>query len=79
MNPDSPKVYYRKKCPLSLPNAPEVDYKDLKLLHRYISDRGKIMPSRITSVSRKKQKELACAIKRARFLALLPYVRHTRG
>ena len=54
-------------------NAPRIDYKDVKLLQRYISERGKIVPSRITAVSAKKQRELARAIKRARFLALLPY------
>jgi small subunit ribosomal protein S18 len=55
-------------------NAPKIDYKDVKLLQRYVSERGKIVPSRITAVSAKKQRELAKAIKRARFLALLPYV-----
>jgi small subunit ribosomal protein S18 len=64
----------RKTCPFSSPNAPQIDYKDVKLLGRFISERGKIVPSRITAVSTKKQRELARAIKRARFLALLPYV-----
>jgi len=64
----------RKSCPFSGPNAPKIDYKDVKLLQRFISERGKIVPSRITAVSTKKQRELAQAIKRARFLALLPYV-----
>jgi small subunit ribosomal protein S18 len=64
----------RKTCPFSGPNAPQIDYKDVKLLGRFISERGKIVPSRITAVSTKKQRELAQAIKRARFLALLPYV-----
>ena len=64
----------RKVCPFSGPNAPKIDYKDVKLLPRYVSERGKIVPSRITAVSAKKQRELAQAIKRARFLALLPYV-----
>ena len=64
----------RKTCPFSGPNAPKIDYKDMKLLSRYISERGKIVPSRITAVSAKKQRELAQAIKRARFLGLLPYV-----
>ena len=63
----------RKTCPFSGDNAPKIDYKDVKLLQRYISERGKIVPSRITAVSSKKQRELARAIKRARFLALLPY------
>jgi small subunit ribosomal protein S18 len=64
----------RKTCPFSGANAPKIDYKDGKLLSRFISERGKIVPSRITAVSAKKQRELATAIKRARFLALLPYV-----
>lgn len=64
----------RKTCPFSGPHAPAIDYKDVKLLGRFISERGKIVPSRITAVSTKKQRELARAIKRARFLALLPYV-----
>ncbi|WP_332060366.1 30S ribosomal protein S18 [Bartonella sp. CB74] len=64
----------RKTCPFSSANAPKIDYKDVKLLQRYISERGKIVPSRITAISQKKQRELANAIKRARFLGLLPYV-----
>ena len=66
----------RKTCPFSGRNAPKIDYKDVKLLSRYISERGKIVPSRISAVSAKKQRELARAIKRARFLALLPYGSH---
>ena len=70
------KVFFRrrKSCPLTGPNAPVVDYKDVKLLGRFISERGKILPSRITAVSAKKQRALSQAIKRARNLALLPYV-----
>ena len=64
----------RKVCPFSGENAPAIDYKDVKLLQRYISEKGKIVPARITAVSAKKQRELANAIKRARHLALLPYV-----
>ncbi|MDA0239684.1 MAG: 30S ribosomal protein S18 [Proteobacteria bacterium] len=64
----------RKTCPFTGANAPKIDYKDTKLLGRYISERGKIVPSRITAVSAKKHRELARAIKRARFLALLPYL-----
>ena len=64
----------QKSCPLSGQNAPKVDYKDVKLLQRFISERGKIVPSRITAVSAKKQRELARAIKRARYLALVPYL-----
>lgn len=63
----------RKSCPFSGKDAPAIDYKDVKLLQRYVSERGKIVPSRITAVSAKKQRELSRAIKRARFLALLPY------
>jgi small subunit ribosomal protein S18 len=63
----------RKSCPFSGSDASIIDYKDVKLLQRYISERGKIVPSRITAVSNKKQREMARAIKRARFLALLPY------
>ena len=64
----------RKSCPFSGEGAPVIDYKDVRLLQRYVSERGKIVPSRITAVSAKKQRELARAIKRARFLGLLPYV-----
>ena len=64
----------RKSDPLSGSDAPKIDYKDTRLLQRYISERGKIVPSRITAVSAAKQRELAKAIKRARFLGLLPYV-----
>jgi small subunit ribosomal protein S18 len=64
----------RKSCPFSGPNAPKIDYKDVKLLQRFVSERGKIVPSRITAVSAKRQRELAQAIKRARFLGLLPYM-----
>lgn len=70
------RVFFRRKksCPLSGPNAPKVDYKDVKLLARFVSERGKIMPSRITSVCAKKQRALSQAIKRARNLALLAFV-----
>ena len=64
----------RKSCPFTGPNAPLIDYKDIRTLQRYISERGKIIPSRITAVCAKRQRELAKAIKRARFLGLLPYV-----
>ena len=64
----------RKTCPFSGPNAQTIDYKDVKTLSRFISERGKIVPSRITAVSAKKQRELSRAIKRARNLALLPFV-----
>jgi small subunit ribosomal protein S18 len=64
----------QKSCPFSGPHAQAIDYKDVKLLSRFTSERGKIVPSRITAVSAKKQRELAQAIKRARNLALLPFV-----
>ena len=68
----SPHKYkFKKNCPLSGKDAPVVDYKNIKLLKKYISENGKIMPSRITSVSQKKQRELSLSIKRARNLALL--------
>ena len=66
----------RKTCPFKGDNAVAIDYKDVRLLSRYISERGKIVPSRITAVSQKAQRQLAREIKRARFLALLPYVSH---
>ncbi|MBY0355374.1 MAG: 30S ribosomal protein S18 [Rickettsiales bacterium] len=71
------KVFFRRRktCPLTGPNAPFIDYKDVKLLSRFVSERGKILPSRITAVCSKKQRAMAQAIKRARNLALLAYVR----
>lgn len=78
MAEDQKTPFFRRKksCPFSGPNAPKIDWKDTKTLGRYISERGKIMPSRITYVSPKKQRELSTAIKRARFMALLPYLRN---
>ena len=70
---NSPFENKRKFCPFSQPGSPMIDYKDTRLLSRYLTEKGKIIPSRITGVSRKKQKELAKAIKRARFLSLLSY------
>ena len=66
-----PGIKFFRPCPLSGKNAPVIDYKNLKLLRKYISESERILPSRITSVSQKKQKELSNAIKRARVLALL--------
>ncbi|MEO1016051.1 MAG: 30S ribosomal protein S18 [Pseudomonadota bacterium] len=63
----------RKVDPFSGAKAPKIDYKDVKLLQRYVSEKGKIVPSRITAVSVKNQRKLAQAIKRARILALLPF------
>lgn len=64
----------RKSCPFAAKDAPKIDYKDVRLLQGFMSERGKIVPSRITAVSAKKQRDLAQAIKRARFLGLLPFV-----
>jgi len=72
--PRRPFFRRRKSCPFTGASAPKIDYKDTRLLSRYISERGKIVPSRITAVSASKQRELAKAIKRSRFLGLLPYV-----
>ena len=65
------KYKFKKSCPLSVKGAPRVDYKNVKLLKKYVSENGKILPSRITNVSQKKQRELAVSIKRARNLALI--------
>ena len=66
-----PDMRFKRNCPLSIKNAPVVDYKNIKLLKKYVSENGKILPSRITNVSQKKQRELSLSIKRARNLALL--------
>ena len=66
-----PDVKFFKPCPFSGKNAPEINYKDIKLLKKYISESGKILPSRVTSVSLRKQRELSKSIKRARLLALI--------
>ena len=65
------KYKFKKKCPLSGKGAPIIDYKNIRLLRKYVSENGKIMPSRVTSVCQKKQRELSLSIKRARNLALL--------
>ncbi len=65
------KYKFKKKCPLSGKGAPIIDYKNIQLLKKYVTENGKIMPSRITSVCQKKQRELSLSIKRARNLALL--------
>ena len=65
------KYRFKKKCPLSGKGAPIIDYKNIRLLRKYVTENGKIMPSRITSVSQKKQRELSLSIKRARNLALI--------
>ena len=70
---NSPFEDRKKFCPFSQKNSPLIDYKDIKLLSRYVTEKGKIVPSRITNVSRAKQLELSKAIKRARFLAIMSY------
>ena len=65
------KYKFKKTCPLSVKGAPEVDYKNIKLLKKYVSENGKILPSRITNISQKKQRELSLSVKRARNLALI--------
>jgi len=73
-NPRKPFFRRRKTCPFFESGAAiPIDYKDVKLLQKFTTERGKIIPSRITAVSQKKQRELVQAIKRARFLALMPY------
>lgn len=69
------KPFFRRKksCPFSGPSAPMIDHKDVRLLSRFVSERGKIVPARISNVSAKKQRELSRTIKRARYLALMPY------
>ncbi|MBP9752636.1 MAG: 30S ribosomal protein S18 [Proteobacteria bacterium] len=64
----------RKSCPFSGTNPMTIDYKDIRTLSKFVSERGKMMPSRVSAVSAKKQRELSVAIKRARYLALMPYV-----
>ncbi len=72
----SARPFFRRKktCPFSGPHAQKIDWKDTRTLSRYVSESGKMIPSRITAVSMKKQRELAKAIKRARFMGLMPYV-----
>ena len=65
------KYKFKKNCPLSIKGAPKVDYKNIKLLKKYVSENGKILPSRITNISQKKQRELSLSVKRARNLALI--------
>lgn len=74
--PQTKRPFFRRKktCAFSGSDAQTIDWKDVNLLSRYISERGKIVPSRITAVSHKKQRELSKAIKRARYMALLPYL-----
>ena len=65
------KYRFKKTCPLSVKGAPIIDYKNIKLLKRYVSENGKILPSRVTNISQKKQRELSLSVKRARNLALI--------
>jgi small subunit ribosomal protein S18 len=63
----------RKFCRFSAEGAPEIDYKDLETLKGYVTETGKIVPSRITGTKAKYQRQLSTAIKRSRYVALLPY------
>lgn len=76
LKPSVRKQFFRrrKSCPFTGRNAMKIDYKDTRILVKFVSERGKMMPSRITAVSIKKQRLLAVAVRRARFLALMPYV-----
>lgn len=64
----------KKRCPFTAAGVHEIDYKDLETLRRFITERGKILPRRITGVSAQHQRLLSAAIKRARHMALLPFV-----
>ena len=66
-----PGIRFNRSCPLSAKDAPSIDYKNIKLLRKYISDTGKILPSRITSVCQNKQRKLSSAIKKAKILGLV--------
>jgi small subunit ribosomal protein S18 len=72
----SKRTFFKKRrsCPFSGPNGQKVDYKNIQLLQKFLSDSGKILPSRITAVSTKHQRHLSRAVKHARFLALIPYI-----
>ena len=69
----------KKMCPFSNENSPKIDYKDIKLLSRFVTEKGKMIPRRITNVSSKKQKKLSKAIKRARYLSLMSYTNKIRS
>ncbi|MDB6081283.1 MAG: rpsR [Chlamydiia bacterium] len=75
--PLDPKLRKRKKCPFMAAGFEDVDYKDIETLSKFITERGKILPRRITGVSAFFQRRLAAAIKRARYMALLPFVAET--
>jgi small subunit ribosomal protein S18 len=70
------KPFFRRKktCPFSGPEGIPIDFRDTRTLNKFVSERGKIIPARISAVSAPKQRKLAQAIKRARILALMPYV-----
>ena len=71
------RFFRRKKyCRFTAENIKHIDYKDLELLKAYVTETGKIVPSRITGTSARYQRQLATAVKRARYLALLPYSDH---
>ena len=72
----APRFFRRRKfCRFTAENVKEIDYKDLETLKAYVSETGKIVPSRITGTKAKYQRQLGTAIKRARYLAIIPYIR----
>jgi len=71
------EIKTKKVCRFIQNNITYIDYKDVKLLQKYVTEQGKIIPKRITGTSSKYQRELSIAIKRARHMALLPYVSDT--
>jgi len=71
------EIKTKKVCRFTQNNVKYIDYKDVKLLQRYTTEQGKIIPKRITGTASKYQRELSIAIKRARHMALLPYVSDT--
>ncbi|RPI75709.1 MAG: 30S ribosomal protein S18 [Ignavibacteriales bacterium] len=71
------EIKVKKFCRFTRNNIKYIDYKDIKLLQKYVTEQGKIIPKRITGTSSKYQRQLALAVKRARHMALLPYVSDT--
>ena len=69
----------KKTCPITEAGIRYVDYKDERFLSRFITDNGKILPSRLSGVDARHQRQLAAAIKKARYLALIPYARSHQG
>jgi small subunit ribosomal protein S18 len=66
--------HHKKSCQFCADNVSEIDYKDIKLLNRFVTERGKMVPARVSATCAKHQRSVARAIKRARYLALMPFV-----